>query len=79
VHQNGRAGWAGGVALGRGASHSYTAHHTAPQVIRPPTMAEEAIVAEPITYQGKSVKDVPAADFITAFSAYLKSTGKVRI
>jgi hypothetical protein len=29
------------------------------------------------TYTGKSVKDVPANDFITAFSAYLKSTGKV--
>lgn len=29
------------------------------------------------TYQGKSVKDVPAEAFIKAFSAYLKSTGKV--
>ena len=31
------------------------------------------------TYQGKSVKDVPADAFIKAFSAYLKSTGKVRL
>lgn len=31
------------------------------------------------TYHGKSVKDVPADDFINAFSAYLKSTGKVRV
>jgi len=31
------------------------------------------------TYQGKSVKDVPAEAFIKAFSAYLKSTGKVRM
>lgn len=31
------------------------------------------------TYQGKSVKDIPAEAFIKAFSAYLKSTGKVRI
>ena len=30
------------------------------------------------TYQGKSVKDVPAEAFIKAFGAYLKSTGKVR-
>lgn len=30
------------------------------------------------TYNGKGVKDVPANDFITAFSSYLKSTGKVR-
>jgi len=30
------------------------------------------------TYQGKSVKDVPADAFIKAFSSYLKSTGKVR-
>lgn len=30
------------------------------------------------TYTGKSVKDVPAQDFINAFGAYLKSTGKVR-
>ncbi len=29
------------------------------------------------TYQGKSLKDVPAEAFIKAFSAYLKSTGKV--
>jgi hypothetical protein len=29
------------------------------------------------TYNGKSVKDVPAQDFIDAFSSYLKSTGKV--
>lgn len=31
------------------------------------------------TYQGKAVKDVPAEEFIKAFSAYLKSTGKVRV
>ena len=31
------------------------------------------------TYNGKSLKDVPAESFIKAFSAYLKSTGKVRI
>lgn len=31
------------------------------------------------TYTGKGVKDVPANDFINAFSSYLKSTGKVRI
>lgn len=31
------------------------------------------------TYHGKSVKDVPAEAFIKAFSAYLKSTGKVKI
>ncbi|KAG7667790.1 hypothetical protein Ndes2526B_g01812 [Nannochloris sp. 'desiccata'] len=31
------------------------------------------------TYQGKSVKDVPAEAFIKAFSAYLKSTGKVQL
>lgn len=30
------------------------------------------------TYNGKGVKDVPANDFINAFSSYLKSTGKVR-
>lgn len=29
------------------------------------------------TYNGKSVKDVPAEEFIKAFSSYLKSTGKV--
>eukprot|EP00889_Picochlorum_renovo_P000723 jgi/Picre1/27753/NNA_000717.t1 len=31
------------------------------------------------TYNGKSVKDVPAQDFIKAFSVYLKSTGKVQL
>lgn len=31
------------------------------------------------TYNGKSVKDVPAQDFIDAFSSYLKSTGKVQL
>lgn len=35
-------------------------------------MAEVAI-----TYHGKSVRDVPAEDFIKAFGSYLKSTGKV--
>jgi ribosomal protein S19E (S16A) len=29
------------------------------------------------TYHGKCVRDVPAEAFIKAFSAYLKSTGKV--
>lgn len=29
------------------------------------------------TYHGKCVRDIPAEAFIKAFSAYLKSTGKV--
>lgn len=40
--------------------------------------ARGTIMAEvTTTYNGKSVKDVPAQDFIDAFSSYLKSTGKV--
>ena len=42
--------------------------------------ARGTIMAEvTTTYNGKSVKDVPAQDFIEAFSSYLKSTGKVCI